>query len=325
MIKIWAVKPAQAIAEMAIMSTLLLVVFGMIIATGQRYDKLEELKMRAFRKALAASYVRNAPVSYSLREDARGMDLFSFGKGQALASMGYASVMWQKGMAGTTKEKDAGMDTMGSYAFYEVNGKMIGELQGWDKTDDAKSTSTYGQIAQLKSLPRMKRAVHDKDGYEVDPTFAPVGIYKEESQRYANYTGNVFRGESAGSITNTDNAATTDMIASTEYLRGDDSPIYYRKSGDMLYYPSPNLKGVNYTLSYGVQPLPNYKYCEAGEDCSVTSYTTEQAGDNYTMQPGVVTATRVDGNGVVDVRYQDSTGQGVQTLNANRSWTTTGQ
>jgi hypothetical protein len=304
MVKRWHIKKAQAIAEMAIMSTLVLVVFGLIISTGQRFDKMEEIKMRAFRKALAASYLRNAPVSYSIREDSRSMDMFNFGKGQPSSAMGFSSVMWQKGKTGTiTEGKDT---TKGSYAFYEVNGKMFGKLQGWDNTTDGQDATKYGQMAALPSMPRIVRSVYDKEGYKTDDTYAPAGIYKEDTMQYSNYVGTVNRGETPTAITNADSAVTDDKTLSTVYMRADNTPIYYRKTGDT-------------TLA----PLSEYNYCAPGEDCSQTNHANPQAGDSYTMRPTKVTVTRVDGSSRNDIRYCDASDPNCTALPAaKRNWVT---
>ena len=238
----WAKKSAQAIAEMAILGSLILVVFSTIVAVGQRFDKMQEVKMRAFRKALNASYVRNAGVSYSLKEDSRGADFFTFGHGGTLTSAGYASVLWQRGVPGTNEEKDDSKGVnpggiTGSYSFYEVNGKLLGTIQGWDaEHNDPSDTGNYPEVK--KSLPRQERTSYAEDGTQQPDIYTAAGVYKEDNKRTSDYGWNSNRTETPTSITNDDTAINNETSNANVYWRGDTSPIDYHAPGPDDHVPT---------------------------------------------------------------------------------------
>jgi hypothetical protein len=232
------VKPkAQAIAEMAILGSLLIVVFSTIISIGQRFDKLQEVKMRAFRKALTASYIRNAGVSYSLKEDSRGADFFTFGHGGALTSAGYASVLWQRGVPGTNEERDSGGDGItGSYAFYESNGKLLGTIQGWDSYHNVSTDSQYAEVKP--SLPRQERQSFAEDETRLPDVYTAAGVYKEDNKRTSDYAWNSNRSETAASIDNNETASAQEASISNVYWRGDSRQIDYHAPGPDDHVPT---------------------------------------------------------------------------------------
>ena len=53
----------QAVAELAIFGSLILLVFSIILMYGQRLETQQQVKMEAFRKALQKAYDRNGSVS----------------------------------------------------------------------------------------------------------------------------------------------------------------------------------------------------------------------------------------------------------------------
>ena len=217
-------KKTQAIVELTILGTIVLIIFSAIISYGQRFDRMNEVKMKAFRKALNAAWQRNTSVSYTLKEDFRGADLMNFGKGQSLAAAGSSSVLWQKGPAGTADEVDKG-ETVGSYAFYEVNGKMLGDYEGWD--------SHHIGGGGVLSLPRYARYVVPKgtpdsvdDSDAVQTVLAPAGIFKEEAVRLGDYQGSTVRTDYSMAklgITNNEQATVSDEIRTTYHLHHDTS------------------------------------------------------------------------------------------------------
>jgi len=299
-------KKAQAIAEIAVMGMLVLIIFGTIISVGQRFDKMQETKMRAFRKALNASYIRNAPVSYTLREDSRGLDFSGFGKGGPLSSGGYASVMWQKGAPGTTLEGDD--QVKGSYAFYEVNGKYIGAVQGWDAAESSKesptTTDSHGNTipnplySEIKpSLWRIRRQVFDQNNDQQPDTVTPVGIWKEDTRRFSDYNATSVRDEQGSLITNQDAAINNESVKSKIYVRGDWSKIEYHEPGPVEQLPiyDPNSSDVE----------NGYDYAKGKTETTFNPTTDAQASMN--MRAKKVQVTRMDGTKRTDIRMTPCT------------------
>jgi len=293
-------KHGQAIAELAILSSLVLIIFASIISYGQRFDRVGEVKMRAFRKALVASYVRNAAVNYTLKQDFRGMDFFNFGKGQPLTSMGSSTVLWQKGITGTPEEEKD--DARGSYSFYEVNGKLLGTYQGWDAhhyvNDSAGSNAaTFPYVKP--SLLRVKRAVYDEtqtrqSGSDI---YTSAGIYKNVDKHISKYAVTSTRDEQGTTLTNADNAVNDEKGVEDIYWRSDSNAIYYHDPG------APNVN-------------------------QYSTYDASNSGSNHIeVVPTFVTSnvTRMDGTSANEVRLEacdPTVSDCSKPLSANRSWTT---
>ncbi|MCP4652939.1 MAG: hypothetical protein GY858_06095 [Candidatus Omnitrophica bacterium] len=170
---------AQAIAELAIMGSLIMVAFSMILSYGHRLDRIQNLKMKTFREALRKAYYKNSTVNVTKRVDSRSVDLFNFGKGQPSTAQASAAVMWHKGMPGAQDTNDA------AFSFYSINGVYIGE---------------YG-FAETTGLPRYHKTVIGATGAESE-IHSPVSVYREESKRYSFYSGNKEKSESEDGIEN---------------------------------------------------------------------------------------------------------------------------
>jgi hypothetical protein len=232
---------AQAIAEMAILAVLLLVVFSAIISYGQRYDRMQQAKMTAFRKALKHSYDRNAGVTYTIKKDTRGADIFNFGKGSPLPVGSSASVMWQKGGPGTETESSDNY-IVGSYSFYEANGRLLGAREGCDSIG-----SCEGGVQEY-SLPRATRTVYTLSHDELDPIVTAASVWKEETRRITgHHVVDQKTEDQAPTITNNAAADLSDQVITTLYFRTDNSAI------------DPVI-----TDTLGQKPTPVYNYDPSG-------------------------------------------------------------
>ncbi len=186
----------QAIAEMAILGSLILVAFSTLLVYGQRLELQQKIKMEAFRNALSKAYQSNNAVSYTLKRDLRLTNLFSgFGEGDASALSASASVMWQKGSPGSQ-----GSDDEQSFAFYQINDNIIGDGR--------------------TGLPRDEKKIITKTGKKQE-IWSPVSIWKEDSARVAKYDSSVEKNEDTAGIKNTQTSDLQETVRTTLYTRFD--------------------------------------------------------------------------------------------------------
>jgi hypothetical protein len=168
---------AQSVVELAVLSSMMLLGVSLLLSFGQRLEMQQKLKMDAFRLAMKKAYEKNGTVSYTIKKDTRSFNLFGgLGQGQLSTTGASASVMWQKGMPGPQ-----GVDNDAAYAFYEINGQMVGNAN--------------------TGLNRQKKEVVGFDGSRREIT-APESIWKEERQVVEQYDSYAKREEniSAGEL-----------------------------------------------------------------------------------------------------------------------------
>jgi hypothetical protein len=214
-------KKGQAILELAIFGTIILFVFNMILAYGQRLDSKQRLKKEAFRKALQWAYYKNSAITYTKKQDTRITELFSgYGLGQPAATLATATVMWQKGQPG----KQDSDDEQG-FSYYELNDKVI-------------------------ELPRTRKTVIGNSGEETEIT-TPASIWKEETVKNTEYTSKIekkegnFLGQENQGIKNTRQADLEETITTNLYVRFDKQKYDARDSPneqplpDYDYYSAP--------------------------------------------------------------------------------------
>lgn len=174
----------QAAVEIAVLGSLILLIFSMLLSYSQRFDSQLELKMEVFRKALNRSYARNAAVSYTLRKDKRPYNLLgNYGESQPTSMGASATVMWQKGMAGCQdgdlncqNKRDEGT-AQSSFAYYEINNQLIGARD----SDVAREGGRQPDIM----LPRYSKVTKDYWGNETKMK-VPASIWNETSRRRTN-------------------------------------------------------------------------------------------------------------------------------------------
>ena len=172
----------QAAVEIAVLGSLILLIFSVILSYSQRFDSQLELKMEAFRKALNRSYARNAAVSYTIRKDKRPYNLLgNYGESQPTSMGASATVMWQKGMAGCqdgkfgcSNKREDGQNTtaQSSFAYYEINNQLIGAPDS-------------DVLSGENMLPRYVKLTEDYWGNEAHIK-VPASAWNEVSRRRTN-------------------------------------------------------------------------------------------------------------------------------------------
>jgi hypothetical protein len=188
----------QASIELAILSGLILIVFGALLTYGQRFDAQQQVKMETFRKALAKAYERNSAVTYTYKKDVRFCNLLGgFGEGQPSTVSSTANVMWVKGIPGLQYSDG---DT--SFAFYEINNHIIGDPQ--------------------TGLDRYRKLTKDYSG-SPNEVMTPVSIWLEDISRDTAYTNRNNLTEDHNYINNTQNATLRDTVRVVPYTRYDKS------------------------------------------------------------------------------------------------------
>ena len=231
-------KNGQAILELAVLGSLILVAFSALIMYGQRLDMQQQIKMEAFRRAAQKAYQLNGSVSYTVKKDSRFFNLLSgFGQGQSTAQNSTASVMWQKGMSG-----DKGTDKSESYSFYRINDQ---DIVGSVDPTDPKSAE--------KGLPRYPKKIVDFTGKE-RTVWVPVSVWKEDQSRVEGFDSVMTKVEDpATGIRNIKSSNLSDTITTTLHTRV-----------DIAKDPEPWDK---------ISPLPDYKNEGVNYDFEGTPYT----------------------------------------------------
>lgn len=192
----------QAVVELAIFGTLILLIFGALLSYGQSLNYRQKLKMEAFRTALQKSYDTNRSVSYTIKRDVRQADLFSgFGFGKPSGASASASVMWQKGAAGP--ENSSGQLGL---SYYQINDTVI-------------------------ELPMLEKTVTDQTGEEHDIQ-ASVGVWSEEAKKKSLYDSTVEKKESNDSIENARSAGLEETIRTKLHTRYDSTQRDTREQPD---------------------------------------------------------------------------------------------
>lgn len=145
---------AQAPVELAILGTLILFAFSVLLVYGQRLNATQRLKMEVFRKALQRAYDKNSSVSYTMKKDTRIADLFSGMQGQRSSTSASATVMWVKGLPGKQNT-----DNQQNLPYYEVNGREIDFQAIWQAMGSPEKiiVSESGSDSEVPALPSISR------------------------------------------------------------------------------------------------------------------------------------------------------------------------
>lgn len=192
----------QATVELAIFGTLILLAFSALLTYGQSLDLRQKAKMEAFRKALQMAYYKNSSVSYTLKQDARMVDLFSgYGLGVPTTTSASSTVMWQKGAPGSQ-----GSDNESSFAYYQINNNVV-------------------------ELERKEKTIIGNTGNEQEVT-VPVSIWKEEAKRKSDYSSTADRRETTADIRNKRAADLRETLTAALYTRFDNTKSDARSSSD---------------------------------------------------------------------------------------------
>ncbi|MFC1704681.1 hypothetical protein ACFL1E_07905 [Candidatus Omnitrophota bacterium] len=217
----------QAAAELAVLGSLILVVFSSIISFGQQLEAQQVIKQEAFRKALQKSFQRNAGVSYTVKKDHKFYNpMLVFGDGQPSTLSASATVMWQKGVAGcqhgedncdNEKEDNDSSTAQSSFAYYEINNQLIGVPDN----DTARIGATPADV----TIPRYaKKAIGVTD--EEYWTKVPASVWRDRVlEKETHLRSTILKRENVdgdpSKIVNEENISLAENIESEVHLRRD--------------------------------------------------------------------------------------------------------
>ena len=112
----------QAVTEMAVFGSFILVGFAVLLSHAQTFTENQALKQQAFRMALSKAYTDNGFVSYNILKNPRNVSPSSNFKERERSSISAASsVLWSKGEAE-------------SRSYYQINEDQI-EIPRFEKND----------------------------------------------------------------------------------------------------------------------------------------------------------------------------------------------
>lgn len=186
---------AQALAEMAVLGSVVLVIFSMILSYGQRFNEQQALTMDAFRMALYKSGNKNSMVSYTIIKHSPFAELFGeFGKPQVNSISGSASVLWVKGK-------------IDNIAYYQINDDVI--------------TSDEGDLKNNKNYIRYPTGTKTEDGESVT---SPAENWDIQSNSKVDYHGGFQKNEDERGITTRKQGLFAQKITTTLRTRFNQAP-----------------------------------------------------------------------------------------------------
>jgi len=120
MVRTRTTSKGQAVTEMAVFGSLILVGFAVLLSYAQTFTENQALKQQAFRMALSNAYTDNGFVSYNILKNPRSVSPSgNFREGERSGISAASSVLWSKGEAE-------------SRSYYQINDDLI-EIPLFDK------------------------------------------------------------------------------------------------------------------------------------------------------------------------------------------------
>lgn len=122
MVRMRTIPKGQAVTEMAVFGSLILVGFAVLLSYAQTFTEQQALQQQAFRMALRKAYSDNGFVSYRITKNPHSVSPSSnFREGQRSSISAASSVLWSKGEAV-------------SRSYYQINEDEIEIPRGQDGT-----------------------------------------------------------------------------------------------------------------------------------------------------------------------------------------------
>ncbi|MCX5711219.1 MAG: hypothetical protein NT060_04620 [Candidatus Omnitrophica bacterium] len=198
----------QALLELAIFGSLILVIFGLLLSYLNRANDLQYLQMRTFREALqianrgavttSPSVEGGGSVQLTLVENRRNPDVTAyFRKGSPQATNANASVLWS--VPDPTKSGE-------SMAYYKVNDDYADVknkgVQGVVTSQYAQFTETMNKREDVSGITNIRSSnlkdsiitdLVDKDGNVVDEFIQ--GLYLDPDTHQYRYSEEAFTGD----------------------------------------------------------------------------------------------------------------------------------
>ena len=206
----------QAVTEMAIFGSLVIMVFGIWLSYAQTFTEQQTLQQQAFRMALRRAYRANDEqggfISYNIIKNYRTPNLSGgFRQGNRESASAGSTVLWA-------------VSNPESYAYYQINEDLVGS-----ETDDD----------GFKMLDRVEK---DVDGEDVN---TPVEIWNVETETVNNYSSSSLKQEDGDGIQTTRSSSNMDKVVTTlktryqeeedgEYFDGEEK-IHQRLDEDGIY------------------------------------------------------------------------------------------
>ncbi len=284
-------RKAQAMAEAAILGSLILLCFSVILMYGQRFDGQQRVKMKTFRQAIHKAYARNSSASYAARKDERFTNIFTgYGEGQSSALSSSASVMWQKGAPGQKWTKD-----QTAFAYQLINNEKIGTL-------DSRLHNAHRWEDDI-TLPWHNKISVALTGQVNETTGTPISVWLEDARKTTEYgaldaqgkpTAVTERREDAdGKITNTQLSTLKEKVETKLHVRYDiavvdarndeNTPEYVNEGEHYDYVVSQD--GKQYQLSGDVENLdPVTEGAFLNDATNRVEYRSDQVGNKIIRQ-----------------------------------------
>ncbi|MDD5408930.1 MAG: hypothetical protein PHC71_02435 [Candidatus Omnitrophica bacterium] len=245
---ICANKKGQAVAEMAIFGTLILLVFGVLISFIQQLNDRQYVQMEAFRRALekANSYIGNADdgagasVQYTLVQNRHQVNLSGgYGQGSNVTQTGSANVYW----AIPKSAKGSSADSLLVYRVNEDEGvfKYNDYIRGHERIDPetGEERPTYW-VLQTENM-----------NTESDTLFNETNVKSEDTYAITNQKTSKLK---------------DDIVTAVPYK------IVEKRTGDDDYESPPIEEGILYEVKQGVylDSDGQYKYSQEKTGNEVT-------------------------------------------------------
>ena len=176
----------QAVTEMAIFGSLVIMVFGIWLSYAQTFTEQQTLQQQAFRMALRRAYRANDEqggfISYNIIKNHRTPNLSGgLNQGNRESVSAGSTVLWA-------------VSNPESYSYQQINEDLVGS----EADDDG--------------LTMIKRIKKDVDGQDVD---TPVEIWNIETETDNDYASTSLKHEDSDKIRTTRSSSNTDRVTTT--------------------------------------------------------------------------------------------------------------
>ena len=207
----------QAVTEMAIFGSLVIMVFGIWLSYAQTFTEQQTIQQQAFRMALRRAYRANDTqggfISYNIIKNHRTPNLSGgLNQGNRESVSAGSTVLWA-------------VSNPESYSYYQINNDLIGSETDGD------------------GYTMLKRVEKDVEGEDVD---TPVEVWNTETETVNDYASTSLKREDKDKIRTARSSSNTDRVTTTlktryqteeggAYSNGDDVTVSQRLDEDGRY------------------------------------------------------------------------------------------
>lgn len=142
----------QAVTEMAVFGSLILVGFAVLLSYGQTFTEQQTLQQQAFRMALIKAYNDNGFVSYNILKNPRSVSPFgNFREGARSSVSAASSVLWSLGEAVSNSYYQLNEDEIATpAAVWDVQTAASAEYSGQEAKNEDTFKIATSRSAQLR-------------------------------------------------------------------------------------------------------------------------------------------------------------------------------